>query len=141
MDQERKMQKLVTAAGECWHETKAKGFCKCGAPCNIGLNPSPTDLNELFRLAEKLNIDTRVAACKAFHEDKRFGGRYSAQAYASVSLQRYDACSEDPAEALLNALFKAVDTPKCCGCGAPKGGPHARRDCPDMKWRQTDVRT
>ena len=55
MDAQEEMQKIVEAAGECWNDTHMRF---CGASDTQILvskpNPSPTDLNELVRLAEKL---------------------------------------------------------------------------------------
>lgn len=68
MTPQEEMQKIVEAAGECWHvveesvgETMGHYYhqcIKCGIHDRRGNiypnNPSPTDLNELFRLAEEI---------------------------------------------------------------------------------------
>ena len=67
MEEQEEMQKIVEAAGECWHNADITfdpnnvGFAthwQCST-CKVYVDrscdhPSPTDLNELFRLAEKL---------------------------------------------------------------------------------------
>jgi len=62
MTPEQKMQKVAEAAGECWH-IKGNVCLICGlygvAPA-IHINPSPTDLNELFRLAEPCTKRSRI---------------------------------------------------------------------------------
>jgi hypothetical protein len=136
MTPEQKMQKVVEAAGECWHEWVKRettletrsvigaieygGFgweCVCGfrrvnrvnwhigdeaiLPCK---NPSPTDLNELFRLAEKLG----------YVDIDFYGYSMTCTLYPSGTGKPYlligsiRAIGSTPAEALLNAIFQAV---------------------------------
>ena len=107
MSEELKMQKIVEAAGECWHERffKHAHFAAC-RHCGVETmdktnNPSPTDLNELFRLAEKLEVSVRVTQRMGFeqswakrldHDGTAIDGSYA----------------DTPAEALLNALYSSV---------------------------------
>ena len=72
MTPQEKMQKIVEAAGECWHRATHNSLgsdCRCG---NIfsrcPKNPSPTDLNELFRLAEKLKLYSAEALLDALYQ-------------------------------------------------------------------------
>lgn len=59
MTPQEKMQKIIEAAGECWHEVERLDFStgktvlRCRHCKTQDNNPSPTDLNELFQLAEK----------------------------------------------------------------------------------------
>jgi hypothetical protein len=59
MTPQEEMQKIVESADECWHESSVFGDLAICTKCkgNFGINPSPTDLNELFRLAGKLGFD------------------------------------------------------------------------------------
>ena len=61
MNAQEEMQAIVEATGECWHEALHRK-CICGNSNFLlcPFNPSPTDLNELFRLAEKLGVDYAV---------------------------------------------------------------------------------
>jgi hypothetical protein len=105
MTPEQKMQKVVEAAGECWHESgtyfDGVKLCKC-LKCGVQIlttnfhkaNPSPTDLNELFRLAEKMSKKIKV---------EQFDGDWVAQ----VDGRSWEV-ADTPAEALLNALFVDV---------------------------------
>jgi hypothetical protein len=106
MTPEQKMQKVVEAAGECWHEVVSelrgidyvRAMCSCGKqvydPSHNCGNPSPTDLNELFRLAEKLG----PMIVLTFKRD------------CMTVIRLWGAKTEEntPAEALLNALYEAV---------------------------------
>ena len=97
MTPEQKMQKVIEAAGECWHELVGNGLCKCGAPCNIGWNPSPTDLNAMFRLAENINhIKFSV-----------IGGDPDCQLW-SPKFGYVNGYGKTKKEALLDALYKAI---------------------------------
>ena len=127
--QEQKMQFIVEKAGECWHELLelphtrrwnefvcddvAEFFCKhCSAEWeetplshinNNYSNPSPTDLNELMRLAGKLNfhceidVDGNGQSQVSLHGDNLLSIRPSGQSIEGLPF----------AEALLNALYKA----------------------------------
>ena len=117
MTPEEQMRAIQEDAGECRHEW-ANGVtghntanhrkvhkCKiCGKSgdghVHLGwLNPSPADLNELFRLAEKLG-------CKEYGTAK-FGGKFCAGVElceASIATEEADT----PADALREALYLAV---------------------------------
>lgn len=106
MTPEQEMQAIVESAGECWHESagcaplyKCK---KCGRQMGYHTcNPSPTDLNELFRLAEKLGV---------------YAGNWKIDDYGCChilvetnDLKRKEIVTNDtPADALRNALYQAV---------------------------------
>ena len=119
MTPEQKLQAVVEKAGECWH-TKfqhSDGGHKCGdcqkwlghieidndVPYAKHFNPSPTDLNELFRLAEKLklhveaDVDTIGCSQVSIHR-KRLGRSPCGQSLSGRSV----------AEALLNALYESI---------------------------------
>lgn len=119
MTNPEKMQIVVEAAGGCWHkrivdkqpspeEGQFDYFPKCDK-CEIDLphgfnNPSPTDLNELFRLAEKIiNVHTLVF-------DNHSMKCRSIQLVGNIHITSIDLFAEGctPAEALLNALYEAV---------------------------------
>ena len=119
MTLKEKMQKIVEAAGECWHTWRQCGYLpqaattgyqciKCkeevvvihsweSAPEYV----SPTDLNELFRLAEKLDARFVVrrlsngvyVAILRYHNQDGFGTW----------------AADTPAEALLDALYQSVE--------------------------------
>jgi hypothetical protein len=100
MTPQQKMQEVVEAAGECWHEPKGSApmnKCqKCKEPMGYhNCLPSPTDLNELFRLAEKLGIYSG-----AWQVDQ--GGHYA----ITINLHKF--YFPTLAEALLNALYNAL---------------------------------
>jgi hypothetical protein len=83
----------VEAADECWHEFD-NGCCKkCGAlvdPITFhGANPSPADLNELFRLAEKLELGIMTNSQENYHAVNVWDGSVSTEGFDSVNL--YDA--------------------------------------------------
>lgn len=134
MTPQEEMQKIVAAAGECWHEWIIEsstldskdilgghcygghGYeCACGFrrvnrvnwaigdEANLGgmcRNPSPTDLNELFRLAEKLEFDeVRSDILNGITEIIEWGGKD----------RRFLGMADDPADALRNALSKAIE--------------------------------
>ena len=103
---EQKLKFVKEKAGECWHEhgnvmltcMPPKYKClKCGA---IYLhNPSPTDLNELFRLAEKLEI-------RFIKFVTGLAGQQNVEVpHLEIGVIQY--CGTTKAEALLNALYKA----------------------------------
>lgn len=110
--QEEKMQHIVEAAGECHHYTGGyvnpeigEWTCiKCRAK-GVGFNenPSPSDLNELFRLAEKL---FRMVTIRfEYHRGDNI------QCYLTVNNSpHYGHCGHgtDVKEALLNALYLAT---------------------------------
>lgn len=115
MTPEQMMQAVVETAGECWHEaTETSAACfnsyKC-AHCGVMLgnyynpaqwthtNPSPDDLNALFRLAEKLEVSCtlRLKVKGYFADAKMFGRLSGAEEEADTS-----------AEALLTALHQAI---------------------------------
>lgn len=121
---EQKMQKIVEAAGECWHEwielphtrswdefvagEKAQFFCRhCSdeleeTPISYDLTrycqSSPTDLNELFRLAEKRGPNVTVSLKKGCMFLVRIQGLKQPIKAEEVTL----------AEALLNALYESL---------------------------------
>jgi hypothetical protein len=143
MTPEQKMQKVVEAAGGCWHEWVKKdtslehrpvtglpieygghGYeCACGfrrvnrVNWRIGTtaklhavncaNPSPTDLNELFRLAGKIgfsnkrftDLDTNCFQVNIENE---------VQIVAGLDWKFYIATGRTQTEALLNALYEAL---------------------------------
>jgi len=111
MTPEQKMRKVVEAAGECWHDTGGyinpeKGnwaCCKCEVTGFLSDNSSPTDLNELFRLARKA-VDL---GCITF----TFEGDISDTAvicWLGCNGKDYENLANTPAEALLNALYESV---------------------------------
>jgi hypothetical protein len=118
MTPEEKMQKIVEAAGECWHdveefagETMGHYYLKC-TKCGVHdkvdddfpCNHSPTDLNELFRLAEKIGYKDMD-----FYKDSSSCTIYPSKdgkPYRLIGSIR--ATGSTPAEALLNALYEAV---------------------------------
>ena len=98
MTPEQKMQKVVEAADECWQEGNPTRF--------ISTNPSPTDLNELFRLAEKLYfnsilLDSGIIAGKILCQLIRFGE-------CGINLQ-IEIYADSQSEALLNALYESIN--------------------------------
>jgi hypothetical protein len=110
-----KLKAVVEAVGECWHEfnnaynvNKDEHFIcpECEAILELsGNNPSPTDLNELFRLAEKLgykNVDF------FFHQNYRccIYPQGTAAGYSLIST--HSAYGDTSAEALLNALYESI---------------------------------
>ena len=112
MTPEQKMQAIVEAAGECWHRgTNPLYPCTCAhcgealnIPASKPWNPSPTDLNELFRLAEKLDLYLEIDS--------------SPKGLTQISAHSGGVVSKKPAGqgtggslkvALLNALFKATE--------------------------------
>lgn len=115
MTAERKMRAIVEAAGECWHVAKKRPYAKrrymcskCGehGPVLVPSNPSPTDLNELFRLAAK-TYGTAINAI-TFHPAGHVCWFTVDHPNHSVDLTRFTGEGFTPAEALLNALYKAV---------------------------------
>ena len=95
MTPQEKMQKVVEAAGECWQEGNPTRF--------ISTNPSPTDLNELFRLAKKLNLSVELDVTdRGYTQVSLHKGPLSpkpvAQSIEGLPLE----------EALLNALNEAT---------------------------------
>ena len=107
---EQKLKFIVEKAGECWHEVKAGRFdcihCDAflGFKYDLITNPSPTDLNELMRLAEKIGYgvklytDVRHHVGSREHECKVMHVRTGTSGWT---------LGKTPAEALLNALFSA----------------------------------
>ena len=99
MTPELEMKAIVEAAGECWHELKDHlfqytAFChKCGLIMSYkpGRNPSPTDLNELFRLAEKLHIGATLHFDKVVNriEADVFDGTANHYAKADTPADQY----------------------------------------------------
>ena len=109
MNQKQKMQAIVESSGECWHEPKfGMSVCKHCRRTNDPryfdfdkVNPSPTDLNELFRLANILRIgDFGVAYLLPIASEDC--GVYCAGAGT------YTAEATTPAEALLNAIYDSL---------------------------------
>lgn len=117
MTPEKEMKATVEAAGGCWHEwhngvigyntANHKRVYEC-KKCGKGgtdhvhlsyLNPSPTDLNELFRLAEKLgctDIDFEWVLGKWICE------------YTTSEFIYFKDSAFTPADALRKALYQAV---------------------------------
>ena len=115
MDAEEQMQAIVEAAGECWHKrvvdkvpSPVEGcfdyFPRCDK-CEIGLphhskHPSPHDLNELVRLADKLGFDeVRIDL---------HGMADIIQWNLDFPDLRYEGRGETPVDALRNALYQSV---------------------------------
>jgi hypothetical protein len=113
---EQEMKTIVEAVGECWHEWKLwnkdyNGY-KC-KHCSIEVhqvhsynaapsNPSPTDMNELFRLVKKLGYVVAL-----YTNDK---GTCSVNLGISDKVY-FDVWAVDcdtPADALRTALCQAV---------------------------------
>lgn len=115
MTPEQKMQKVIEASGECWHESQSGiNWDKCrlcgfwdsslGSSDEIGIhNPSPTDLNELFQVAKKLEL-----RCKLIEYTDGF---YATVVNKEVKIDGaiWTATQQlTPAEALLNALYESI---------------------------------
>jgi hypothetical protein len=115
MTPEQKMLKVVEAARECWHEFVAKSVhqkendpkiylkcpkCKASVTMDQVVNPSPTDLNELFRLADKLGN-------RFIYFNTGLAGQRNVE-IPGKTIGVIQACESSPAEALLNALYEAV---------------------------------
>ena len=74
---QQKIKEIVEAAGMCWHyvmldKLRDVQYChKCNIESHTGIsNPSPTDLNALMEIAEKLGYGVQlnkgiVAVCSA----------------------------------------------------------------------------
>jgi hypothetical protein len=115
-----KMKAVVEAAGKCWHEVSKyqRMFeddtgkfrirycinCEQSWDLCVDKNPSPTDLNELFRLAEKLGLIAQ-----------KFEYKLPAGVRCFLLMKTQDEFPESftgkgntSAEALLNALFAAI---------------------------------
>ena len=112
MTPEQKMQVVVEATGKCWHESDfGMSICKHCRRTNDPryfdfdkVNPSPIDLNELFRLAEKLEIHVHLKyRIKDYHIKVWFlpGDDEEDRVF-------FWAHSDNAAEVLLNALYEAV---------------------------------
>lgn len=106
------MQKIVEAAGECWHKNDGNNTDECvnchrafqaedyePYDCTLD-NHSPTNLNELFRLADKLGAENDLVV-------DRLNGKWSAM-YCDNIWQHGDTA----AEALLKALYEVVKVQK-----------------------------
>lgn len=120
MTPEQEMKASVIAAGECWHEWERKyllqdyatGMFKC-SKCDYSSewvkgsphNPSPTDLNELFRLAEKLGF-TKIETDKDA-KNKTFQCNISKDDYV-CTYHFLIGIGNTPADALRTALYQAV---------------------------------
>lgn len=104
-----KMQAIVKAAGGCWHNWQPPKMYSWQVECSVcgktqaatvpTDNPSPTDLNTLFELAEKL--------------DERVGIQNDGRTSYICSVWResgwtFTCGADNPAETLLNALYEAV---------------------------------
>lgn len=118
MNKEQKIQVVVEAAGECWHEwnNMIKGHntaahqriykcvkCGKGGTDHVHLSwchPKPTDLNELFRLAEKLGVEFTLCLSIYTQGDNMWSVE---PLCADVTFNEIT-----PAEALLNALYETV---------------------------------
>jgi hypothetical protein len=106
MTPEQKMQAVVEAAGECWHHLlPVTVVAQCAKCNNYKPNPSPTDLNELFRLAEKLGfmsvlLDSGMFDASTLCQIVRYRD-------LNIDLQ-VEVPGDTPSEALLNALYEAV---------------------------------
>jgi hypothetical protein len=100
-----KLKAVVEAAGECWHTYQMNRDNSIATWCEECLkdapNPSPTDLNELFRLASLL-VDGLVIDVGIKSQGwmsvmvKKDGVEYRSKQHTT------------PAEALLNALTEAI---------------------------------
>ena len=95
MKPEQKMQAIVEATGKKWI-TKADWDSNWPSQFQKN-NPLLTDLNELFRLAEELNIIAGVQFVVIF--DEIFYESWVNDEYSNA---------ETPAEALLNVLYEAI---------------------------------
>jgi len=125
MTSEQKIKVIVEAAGECWHEWEQRAYAvnrfmcnKCGKHSmnterTLGhgggafvapKNPSPTDLNGLFRLAEKAGIGCGVRRKRDYPDG------YIAYHWpiTDTMCNTIIVVGDTPAEALLNALYEAV---------------------------------
>lgn len=117
MTPEQKMQAIVEAAEECWHEydsfrEKEESIsihcpkcpkCKKNAPYT---NPSPTDLNELCRLADKLVWEYKTSYMRSAITHK-FRVIVVKDAYTMrAAANRCSAVTQS--EAMLNALYDAI---------------------------------
>jgi hypothetical protein len=126
MTNEEKMKAIVTAAGECWHEYveeigQAMGHyysvcTSCGlddrVDDNLPINPSPTDLNELFRLASRLGIQVSITtnyhgcgmiSCWCYPRETNYGNSR--------------AVLDTTHEALLDALYNSIKGDSSDGMG------------------------
>jgi hypothetical protein len=110
MNAQEEMQKIVEAADECWHNhdvpsgNKRFNCEKCGLgeyDPKYKNNPSPTDLNELFRLAEKLQL---VAVAVT---DPITGSWAQARQLDGLMLHKFNA--DTPSDAFRTALVKAIE--------------------------------
>lgn len=119
MTPEQKTKAIVEEAGECWHEWERKYLlqdyvtwmfkcskCDCSSEWVKGSppNPSPTDLNELFRLAEKLGLRVHL---------KYRGDDYHAKVWFKPEEEDTDrvffwSVAATPADALRTALYQAM---------------------------------
>lgn len=123
MTPNEKIRAVVEAAGECWHEAgEIEGdsitmpmtlhcakcgelMCMEGSCRNHTQNPSPTDLNELFRLAEKLEYSVRLET--TFPDYGEIVYKVSIRKFCKKVWLMYGQFPT-PAEALLDALYQAV---------------------------------
>ena len=110
------MKRIVEAAGEIWHEKLNAPLhcytCRVGCvtyhPAEISdflskhANPSKDDLNELFRLAEKLGFDCSIVTNLKRTTEKRY-------LVCVWRVSRYYAHAKTPEKALYTALIKAVE--------------------------------
>jgi hypothetical protein len=125
MTPEQEMKVIVWAAGECWHQVSDDkrvfddGFgayqiryCAfCGLPWNACLtgfdidNPLPTDLNELFRLAEKLDDEYGLSLRKRNTTD---GWKWMTW-FQGTNKQSQAMYARSPADALRKALYAVAE--------------------------------
>ncbi len=108
----RKMKAIVEAAGGRWHinsfQTSNNCVLGCGDVYETGCksnNPSPANLNELFRLARKLGHDEIFFASG---RGKEFPERCLLESFAPQRKQWEGRSAVSPAGALLNALYESI---------------------------------
>ena len=106
MNAQEEMQKIVEAAGECWHKWTKPPSMQCttcsllATPTSFKANPSPTDLNELFRLADKLGYDYHVG---------RNSGCIDVMIFDKQDEVIADGNSDNLADALRKSLVNAIE--------------------------------
>ena len=105
--------------GECWHHWHRANIysfndkcCKCGqikagtVPRN---NPSPHSLDDLYRLADKLDIDVRVEKIRPDYGVVKYEG-LTRKRHKHVWLKQ--CVNNTRADALRDALVKAIEGSK-----------------------------
>jgi len=110
MTHTQKMKAVVEAAGECWHKGLHpiyKSICeKCGeafTSISQKTNPSPNDLNELFRLSEEA---ISIHAITFSYEE-----RICCTLYGNIDIRTVEISQSGDTlgEALLNALYASLE--------------------------------